>query len=161
MVIAAIWAGVNFSEVRKYLSPSQIGNIAGNLHTRHNLQGALHKDVDQYLAQYSLALGLLIVRLLLVTALFQRKDRTQVALGLCAVTSVSLVIVSSYGNEGIYRVALFALPWLAIGASRVSRPEKVRLRAAASVAVLARDACGQAAGELALAVCQRVAEGGV
>ena len=65
--------------------------------------------------------GILPIGLLALATLLAKRDRLSWALALCAATGSSLILFSSYGQEGLLRVVLFALPWLAILAASMAR----------------------------------------
>lgn len=67
------------------------------------------------LSSDALFLGLLVL-ILMATVGFVRNIRTRWAwaYGLCPVVGVVFIAVNPYGNEGIFRTALFGIPWLAI-----------------------------------------------
>jgi hypothetical protein len=54
-----------------------------------------------------------------------------------AASPATLVLVTDYGQEGIFRVALFALPWLALLAARQDLPQSLdRIRGSAALAAV-------------------------
>jgi hypothetical protein len=59
-----------------------------------------------------IGIGLLAV-LAGVNVLLHRRDRRYWALAFCPLGGLTLVAVNPYGQEGIFRAALFGLPWLA------------------------------------------------
>ena len=70
-----------------------------------------------------------------VNALIER-NRTSWALVFAAISPPSLFVASDYGQEGVFRVALFALPWMAIGATRFRLPRRVSAAFIAGLSVV-------------------------
>lgn len=116
LVIAApalAWAGLHWSIVRKFASPDQVGSITANARTTNDLDAILGNGL--VLAQVTaLLLGLGLVGLLAASRLVRRGDRVAVGLALAGAAPVGLLAVNGYGNEAMFRVALFAIPWLAM-----------------------------------------------
>ena len=82
-----------------------------------------------------------------VNALIER-NRTSWALVFAAISPASLFVASDDGQEGVFRVALSALPWMAIGATRFRLPRRVSAAFIAGLSVVilcAVNAFGQTA----------------
>lgn len=111
---AVAWAVLHRSALGGFLSIDAIGHIFQNLappvHGGANLPEAAATrwvfDVPTIL--------MVIVGLLALVAVIRRHDRQTFGLALAAASSGSLFGVTNYGSEGVFRVVLFALPWLAI-----------------------------------------------
>jgi hypothetical protein len=116
---AVVWALINITQVRKYFNVGTVGNIGGNISTPGSKIAGEHKLAAQLLSQYSLALGLVLIGVLAIGAFLQQRSRSRLGVIACAASSGALVVATNYGNEGIFRVALFALPWLCVGAVTV------------------------------------------
>ena len=100
------------------------------------------------LSSGALLIGLLALMLAAGVALCRyRRSRWAWAYAICPAVGLSFIALNSYGNEGIFRAVLFAIPWLAILAMHsvdggpIRRPawlsRLVRLRGAAPAALLA------------------------
>jgi hypothetical protein len=126
---AAAWALRNLQVVRKYFSLSTVGNITSNVRTQTSHGLITHKDAVQLVAQYSLALGIFVVGAVALLGLAQRRDRLQWALCVCALSSSVLLFATNYGGEGIFRVGLFAVPWLSVAAARADLSRRMPLHA--------------------------------
>jgi hypothetical protein len=112
VVPAAMWALLHSAALRSHVSSAQVGNLSnfappGGGPTSGHALNVLLADVATFGA-----VG--IVGLLALFALLTTRDRTRTALAVCAAVPVLLPLVNGYGNEAIFRVILFALPWLAI-----------------------------------------------
>ncbi len=109
---AGIWAALHSSILRSHVGSAQVGNLSnfappgGGPTSGHALNVVL-ADVSTFGA-----VG--IVGLLALFALVTTRDRTRTALAACAAVPVFLPLINGYGNEAVFRMILFALPWLAI-----------------------------------------------
>ncbi len=110
---AATWALANLDQVKKYFSVGTVGDVVANVATPGTNVSGAHKDLALQVSSYALAGGAVIVGLLAVIFVLRSRRRSTVAFALAAFSAVSLVVATNYGNEGIMRVTLFALPWLA------------------------------------------------
>ena len=66
----------------------------------------------------------------LVTVARRRRDPRIWALAACPLVGMVIVVVQPYGQEGIFRAALFGIPWLAVLAAPVLAGERPRDRRA-------------------------------
>ncbi|MGD0391381.1 MAG: hypothetical protein ABSC41_01930 [Acidimicrobiales bacterium] len=127
VVPAAIWAALHSAVLRSHVSSGEVGKLSnfappgGGPTSGHALNVVLG-DVGTFGA-----VGL--VGLLALYSLLTTRDRARTALGVCAAVPIFLPLVNGYGNEAIFRMLLFALPWLAILAAswhvRTARAQKV------------------------------------
>jgi len=111
---AAAWAAVNWNDIRPYLNVAQLGRIFSNVLPQGYASPGFHKD--ELIRVNSAAMGgdALLLGLLALVSLIQNRDRKTLAIAVCAASGVGLLFANGYGNEGIFRVVLFALPWLCI-----------------------------------------------
>ncbi|MGY1779755.1 hypothetical protein [Geodermatophilus sp. SYSU D01036] len=80
-------------------------------------------------------LGIGIVTGLAFVAFLQhRREARYWALGFCASVGLVIVALQPYGQEGVFRAALFGIPWLAVMAGPVLAGEALRSRVAVVVA---------------------------
>ena len=116
LVPAALFALVNREVLGPYVSHHDLGQFLENLRPpRHSQAGSLEPALVYKLTFYAPSVALFMIGLAaLVAVAMRRRDRQSWALVVAAGSPVGLLLGSSYGNEGIFRVALFALPWLAI-----------------------------------------------
>lgn len=118
LVCAAGWALLHFTTVRRYFNFNQFGHIATNVLTRGQVRAShtsrLHKAALIHLNAYAMATVVAVIAVLALLVLIQRRSKVHLALALCAASGVGLLVTNSYGNEGVFRVVLFALPWAAI-----------------------------------------------
>ncbi len=108
------WALLHKSSLGGFISVDAIGrfftNLAPPVHGGANLPtpwvARLVFDIP--------AAVLVVIGVLAVVAVVRQRDRVRVGLLVTAASSASLFAVTNYGSEGVFRVVLFALPWLAI-----------------------------------------------
>jgi hypothetical protein len=114
LLLAAGWAILNLSMLKRYFSVSTIGSVTGNIATRGAPIAGFHADTVLRISSLALATGAIVVGLLAVAFTVRNHKRQDFALAICAASAGSLTFVTNYGNEGVFRVTLFALPWLCI-----------------------------------------------
>ena len=108
------WALLHFSYVKQYLNPNQFGDLAQNLLTPGLAGPAVPPGALITLNRYFLAGGSLLLGILALSVIVSDRRALSVALALAATSGAGLLVLSAYGNEGDFRIVLFALPWLAI-----------------------------------------------
>jgi len=129
LVPAVLWALANRSVLGTFLIPSAAGNVLDNAAPPEHDGATLGKPLVNQLAFGLPAVVLVLVGLAALTAfVLHRKSRQQWALVLAAASPVSLIIVTNYGAEGIFRVTLFAAPWLCILAAMLPWPRRLSRR---------------------------------
>jgi hypothetical protein len=114
VVPALLWTGTHYSSVSGFLNPNVLGDVIQNLNTPGSRSPELRNDIFVHLSVAGQALALLMVGLLALAVLLRWRTRLHLMLACCAASGAGLFVVSAYGNEGIFRVSLFALPWLAL-----------------------------------------------
>jgi hypothetical protein len=116
LVPAALFALLNRDVLGPYVSHGDLGQFLENLRPpQHSQAGSLQPELVYRLTFYAPSIALFVIGVAaLVAVALRRRERQSWALVVAAASPVGLLLGSSYGNEGIFRVALFALPWLAI-----------------------------------------------
>jgi hypothetical protein len=121
---AAAWALFNWHVVAYFATFSSIGNLANFAPPKTIATPGLHRLAIVGESSDALLFGLLVL-IALAAVGFVRKVRSLPALGLLsrppawgflisAGVGLALITVNPYGNEGIFRAALFGIPWLAL-----------------------------------------------
>ncbi len=134
-VPAMVWAYVNRDTLGGFVSYKALGRLFQNVQppSHPTVTGGTPEQITR-LAFDVPALLLFLVGVVALVTLIRRRDRLHVALALTAISPASLFVASDYGQEGIFRVALFALPWLSVLVAdlpwRLTRPRVVVLAAA-------------------------------
>lgn len=114
-VPAGAWALANISVIERYFGAAQIGNVVTNLlPPGFSREAVIHKSHLIRFDSYAMAGDAAILALIALAVLLQRRTKTHFAWALCALSGAGLYLVNSYGNEGSFRVVLFAIPWLAL-----------------------------------------------
>lgn len=116
-VLAGGWALLHFNIVRRYFNFKQFGDLTTNVLTKGFIAAGVHKGPMIRLDSYAMAVDAGIIGILALLVLLQRRDKLHLAIAICAASGSGLFVANSYGNEGAFRVVMFALPWLAILAS--------------------------------------------
>ncbi len=111
---AVVWTLLHLSAIRQYFSLGQLGDVTGNVLTRGLSTPGLHRSTLIIANSLTLAGDAIVIGVIALLALYRNRTRTNFALALCAASGAGLLLANSYGNEGSFRVLLFALPWLAI-----------------------------------------------
>jgi len=114
LIPAAAWALINYQVWKGYFSFSEIFNLGANTATPGSSVVGEHPDSVLKLSTLALAAGPLVVGVLALVYLLRCHRRLEMALAVCAASAGSLVLVTDYGQEGLYRTTLFALPWLCV-----------------------------------------------
>ena len=135
LVPALIWTGIHFSSVSRYLNIDQFGNLAANVASPGAAHPELHNDLLVHLSVAGQLVAMLLVAILALAVVLRWRTRLHWMLACSAASGGGLLFASSYGNEGIFRVGLFAIPWLALlAADGQWTPQS--LMSAASLAVV-------------------------
>lgn len=132
---AGLWAVVHRSALSGFISWRAIGR-AYNFRPPETVGSpGLPRLPVVNEASRALTVGILIVAAIALLALSRRIRSPQAwALSCCSGVGLILVAVNPYGQEGIFRAALFGIPWLALLAAHCF---PVRRRLAARSALLA------------------------
>jgi hypothetical protein len=122
LVPAALWAVLNRDVLSGFVSVSTLGDVSNFTPPHTAARPGLSRDQIVAQSSYALTLGLLV---LIAGAFvgFARHWRERWAWAYVASAGAGLVFVAvnPYGNEGIFRASLFAIPWLAIVAAHAIR----------------------------------------
>jgi hypothetical protein len=142
LVPAFVWTGLHWDAVRTFLDLDTLGR-ANNFRPPavvavtdlQRLPVVGHTVV-------ALVVGILLLGLLAAVALWrQRRDASAWAMAFCPPVGLMIVAVNPYGQEGIFRTALFGIPWLALLASHLWRRPTVWSRALLGVTSLILASC--------------------
>lgn len=113
------WTAINWSDLGHFVDLGSLGS-AGNLEPPTPGASSGLARLPVFLAmEAALAVSLAIVGLLGLVFLWRRRREIRVwALAAAPGAGVAIIVAHPYGKEGIYRAALFALPWLAVLAAQ-------------------------------------------
>jgi hypothetical protein len=115
-VTTIAWASLHWSSWHQYLKSQ---GLASNATTGSVPAGFRPENFSLDVARWGLAAGILIVGILALVAVLTQRTRVAFGLAACAAANAAILVVTNYGSEGSFRVALFALPWLAILAASI------------------------------------------
>jgi hypothetical protein len=135
-----VWAGLQLESVLVFLQLDSLGQLANFRPPPLETAQGLDRRAVVPATVVALVVGVVVVAVLALVAFARSwRDRRSWAL-LCAPgVGLAVVVVNPYGQEGIFRAVLFAVPWLAILAARLFRGgagARPRLSLLATTAVL-------------------------
>jgi hypothetical protein len=122
---AAAWAVVNHGELGRFISIGAIGHIFDNARPPTHSGANLGDPLVTRLTFDLPTLVLVVIGLAALATVAVRRNRANVGLLIAAASPVSLFFATGYGQEGVFRVALFALPWLAVLAAALPFPKRL------------------------------------
>ena len=112
---AVVWALMNRGVLTRYVEIDELFNILANFRSPERpTSTALSPDLTNRLTFLVPSVALVGIGTAALVALVRYRGRMTLGLLLAAASPIGLFFASSYGSEGIFRVALFSLPWLAI-----------------------------------------------
>ncbi len=130
---ALIWALLNKSVLSGFISISSLGTFSNFAPPKTIATPGLSRQAVVGQASHALALGLLILIVIAGIGLLRNLRSRPAWAFICAPgIGLALIAANAYGNEGIFRAALFAIPWLAAVALLVLPVNPSRLVAAVS-----------------------------
>jgi hypothetical protein len=130
LVPAAAWSLAHWDAVRGFLALDAFGRQS-NFEPPETFDAPLLErlPVVQHTVWAAL-LGIGVVACLALAALLRhRHSRLYRTLACCPAVGVVIVAVQPYGQEGVFRAALFGIPWLAVMAAPLLTGDSVRSRA--------------------------------
>lgn len=122
-VPAGVWAAVHLPSVLGFLDLGSLGQLTNFRPPPLETAPGLARLPVVPATVAALVVGIGTVAVLAVVAFLRswRNGRSWALLGAAGVGLV-MVVVNPYGQEGIFRAALFAVPWLAVLAAGLSSP---------------------------------------
>jgi hypothetical protein len=127
LVPTVTWALFNRSVLAGFVSFADLGNLSNFTPPKTISTPGLHRLPIVGYSSHALLLGLLVLVLLAIVG-FVRTIRSLASwcFLICPGVGLCLITVNPYGNEGIYRAALFGIPWLAVLATSAVRSSPPR-----------------------------------
>ncbi len=122
LVPAVAFAAMNGDILGRFLSLAAVGRVLDNVQPPTHDMTVLPKPLVTRLAFDVPAAALVLLGIAAVVTVLVRRDRTHWALLAAAASPISLLVATNYGQEGIFRVVLFATPWIAILAAALPAP---------------------------------------
>ncbi|MCY1695789.1 glycosyltransferase [Curtobacterium sp. SL109] len=122
LVPAVVFALLNDDVLGKFLSLAAVGRVLDNVQPPSHDMTVLPKPLVTRLAFDIPAAALIVLGLIALLTVLLRRDRLHWGLLAAAASPISLLVATNYGQEGIFRVVLFATPWIAILAAALPAP---------------------------------------
>jgi GT2 family glycosyltransferase len=136
LIPAGLWALLHRDVLASYFSLSSLGRISNFAPPYTPTAPGLSRDPIVGLSSQGLLLGLVVlIAAALVGLARHRRARWPWTYLVCASVGLLLIAVNPYGNEGIFRAALFGIPWLAAIAVHAARRAYPPLASAAWMAL--------------------------
>lgn len=127
LVPAIAWAALNFGVVSKFISFDDLFDVSNFAPPKTVSTPGLSRLPIVAESSDALALGLLILIAIAAIGLLRNlRSRPTWAFLVCPGVGLALIAANPYGNEGIFRAALFAIPWLAAAGLNVVRASPSR-----------------------------------
>lgn len=115
LVPALAWLTAHRATLKGFVSWADIGAWGNFRPPRTTASAGLARLPIVRETVLALVLGIVVVAALALVALLRRPhDRRLWAFACCPAAGLVLVVINPYGQEGVFRAALFGLPWLAL-----------------------------------------------
>jgi hypothetical protein len=125
---ALFWALVNRGALAGLISLSSIGRSTNFRPPRTDEATGLDRLPVVNEASAALTVGIVVLAMLAFIALVRHiRDKRAWAFAFCPGMGLLLVALNPYGQEGIFRAALFGIPWLALLAAYGFSPPRTRV----------------------------------
>ncbi|MDP9799649.1 hypothetical protein J2S43_008161 [Catenuloplanes nepalensis] len=112
---AIVWTLVHFSAVSAFLSLRDVGDAANFRPPSTTAVDDLERLPVVTVSVVALAAGIVLLGLVAAGVLVtRRRDERAWAMAACPAVGLIIIAGNAYGNEGIFRAALFGIPWLAL-----------------------------------------------
>jgi len=132
-VPAIAWAAVNWTSLSRYVDLSAIGSLLSNIAPPEHPDPVAGLAPTTRLAFLIPGAALVVLGIIALVGVLRTRDRWSWGLTAAAVSPLGLAFATNYGQEGIFRVVLFATPWLAILVARCSAFQSTVAKTALSV----------------------------
>lgn len=128
LVPAVLWLFLNYGVLSGYISIYGLGDLSNFQPPKTIATPGLSRLAIVGESSDALALGLLVLIVIAGIGLLRnRRSRWAWAFMACPGVGLVLIAANPYGNEGIFRAALFAIPWLAAVSLQVLSDSPSRL----------------------------------
>lgn len=133
LVPAVAWAVFNYQALSRYIDLSAIGSLFGNIAPPDHPDPVAGMPEVTRMAFLVPAAALVVLGVIALIGVARSRDRWAFGLAAAMVSPLGLALGTNYGQEGVFRVVLFATPWLAILVARTSTFSSLAARVALSV----------------------------
>jgi hypothetical protein len=125
-VPALVWAGIVHKAISQNFNFSSLFSIGNFSPPVTVATPGLHRLAIVGDQSHLLLLALLMLIVLgAIGFLANIRERWAWAYALCPVVGIAFLAINPYGNEGIFRATLFAIPWIAVLAMRMPHPARL------------------------------------
>ena len=145
-VPAVIWALLHHRLLARYVDLDALGSLFGNIAPPEHPEAVAGIAPVTRLAFYVPGAALVLLGLVALAVVARRRDRLHVGLAAALASPLGLALATNYGQEGIFRIVLFAVPWLGIlvaSAQLPSRRSSVAALTAGFLVMMAVNTYGQ------------------
>lgn len=123
---ALVWAGVVHKVISQNFNFSSLFNLTNFRPPVTIATPGLHRMAIVGIQSDMLLVALLIlIGLGAIGFLANVRRRWAWAYALCPIVGIGFIAINPYGNEGIFRATLFAIPWIAVLAMRMPHPSRL------------------------------------
>ncbi len=136
LVPALSWALLHRHLLARYVDINAIGSLFGNIAPPEHPDAVAGVVPVTRLVFYVPAAALVCLGLIALAVVIRRRDRLHLGLAAALVSPLGLALATNYGQEGVFRIVLFAVPWLAILVASAALPSRAATRAALAAAFL-------------------------
>ncbi len=127
LVPALLWAVLNRGVLSGFIDFQDLGDLSNFAPPKTVATPGLSRLPIVNESSHALALGLLVLIVLALIGFYRsRRDRSAWAYIIAPGVGLVLIAANPYGNEGIFRASLFAIPWLAVLALAAAPPKPPR-----------------------------------
>ena len=117
------WAGFVHGVIGSNFSFGQLFDLANLLPPKTpGVPGLVRSPAIGYESHALLLALLILIGLGAIGLLANVRTRWAWSYALCPVVGIGLILINPYGNEGIFRASLFAIPWIAVLAMNMPYP---------------------------------------
>jgi len=131
---AVVWSVAHWEAVQPFLTLDAFGQLSNFQPPRTANAPTLERlpIVSQTVWAALLGIGV-VASLALVAVIRNRQDSRFWALASCSAVGIVIIVAQPYGQEGVFRAALFGIPWLAVLAATVLAGAGIRSRTALAI----------------------------
>jgi hypothetical protein len=117
---AGLWAARHWSALAGFVTISDVGNARNFRPPATSTADGLQRLPEVAISSWALATGILVLGVAAGLVLIRRRRSIEAwALAAAPAAGLSIIAVNPYGQEGIFRAALFGIPWLALLAAQL------------------------------------------
>jgi hypothetical protein len=118
------WAVIHHRLLARYIDINAIGSLFGNIAPPEHPDAVAGIAPVTRLVFYVPGAALVVLGVIALIVIVQRRDRLHLGLAAAMISPLGLALATNYGQEGIFRIVLFAVPWIAILVASASFPAR-------------------------------------